>query len=76
MFELLVLEASLEHFIDDNFHLGVNLYESSTIDFGFVVNLLLLQLDVLFDTLVDQSFHVLGLFVQVELLMGLKSQSE
>ena len=76
MFELLVLEASLEHFVDHKFHFGINLYRWCISIFGFAVNLLLLQFDVFFDTLVDEGFNILGLFVQVELLVGIKSQSE
>lgn len=76
LLEFFVLEASLEHLIDDDLHFGVNLDWLSVLFFAFVVHLLLLELDVLFNALVDESLDILSFFVQVELLMCIESQSE
>lgn len=73
MLVLLVLEASLEHLVDDNFHLLIDLNWVALI---LLISSLLLQLDIFLNTVVDEGLNILTLFVEIELLMRLKGESE
>jgi hypothetical protein len=69
---LLVLEASLEHLVNDDLHLLINHNWAALL----LVGGFLLQLNVFLNAVVDQSFDVLRLLVKVELLVGVQSKSK
>ena len=69
MLVLLVLEAPLEHLVNDDLHLLINDNWAALI---LLISGFLLQLNVFLNAVVDQGFNVLRLLVKVELLVGLE----
>lgn len=71
LIELLISKTSIKHLIDDCFHLRLNLYL-------FIRFLIIMQspLNVLINTFVNQSLHILTSFIQIKLRSCLQCQSQ
>lgn len=75
MFELLVLEAPREHFIDDDLHLWVNdnwRLAITTFTRQLLVHQRLFLPDVLINALIDEFLHILTLVIEVKFVARLQ----